>query len=166
MSDASKTQKNKREAELEKDWKQVKDWLREHPDYLRGDGALLSELHLWNRAANVVEFGPAALTRMSADKSREKAARKELEQIAQANFAAQAQTHAAVIDLLESRNHSDLARRVDDTAQLRFGLAGGVIAAIGLMTGRLKKDSTMPMGPSICGSAMAYILIAMPYLIL
>ncbi|MBQ1541115.1 MAG: DUF484 family protein [Caulobacteraceae bacterium] len=128
MSDASKTQKNKREAELEKDWKQVKDWLREHPDYLRGDGALLSELHLWNRAANVVEFGPAALTRMSADKSREKAARKELEQIAQANFAAQAQTHAAVIDLLESRNHSDLARRVDDTAQLRFGLAGGVIA--------------------------------------
>lgn len=34
MSDASKTQKNKREAELEKDWKQVKDWLREHPDYL------------------------------------------------------------------------------------------------------------------------------------
>ena len=44
-------------------------------------------------------------------------------------------------------------------------LAGGVIAAIGLMTGRLKKNSAMPMGPSICGSAMAYILIAMPYMI-
>ena len=44
-------------------------------------------------------------------------------------------------------------------------LAGGVIAAIGLMSGRLKKDSVMPMGPSICGSAMAYILIAMPLLI-
>ena len=39
--------------------------------------------------------------------------------------------HPAVIDLLESRNHADLARRIDDLAQLRFGLTGGVIALEG-----------------------------------
>ena len=51
--------------------------------------------------------------------------------MARANFAAQAQTHAAVIDLLEARNHSDLGRRVDDLARLRFGLAAGVLALEG-----------------------------------
>jgi uncharacterized protein len=47
------------------------------------------------------------------------------------NFAAQAQTHGAVIDLLEARNHADLARRVADLAHLRFGLACGVVALEG-----------------------------------
>ena len=51
--------------------------------------------------------------------------------MARANFTAQAQTHAAVIDLLESRNHADLARRIDDLARLRFGLAAGVVALEG-----------------------------------
>ena len=51
-----------------------------------------------------------------------------MEATARANFLAQAQTHGAVVDLLDSRNHSDLARRVDDLAQHRFGLAAGVIA--------------------------------------
>jgi uncharacterized protein YigA (DUF484 family) len=32
------------------------------------------------------------------------------------------------VDLLDSHNHSDLARHVDDLAQHRFGLAAGVIA--------------------------------------
>ena len=32
------------------------------------------------------------------------------------------------LDLLEARNHSDLARRLDEVAQGRFGLAGAVIA--------------------------------------
>ncbi|HEX4180774.1 MAG TPA: DUF484 family protein, partial [Caulobacteraceae bacterium] len=69
-----------------------------------------------------------ALARLSAAKTREKAARRQLEATARANFAAQAQTHAAVVDLLEARNHSDLARRVDEIARLRFGLIAGVIA--------------------------------------
>jgi uncharacterized protein YigA (DUF484 family) len=51
-----------------------------------------------------------------------------VEEVARANFSAQAQTHGAVVDLLDSRNHSDLARRVDDIARQRFGLAAGVIA--------------------------------------
>ena len=68
---------------------------------------------------------------MTAAKTRETSVRKHLEAMAQANFAAQAQAHAAVVDLLEARNHSDLARRVDEAAKLRFGLVCGVIGLEG-----------------------------------
>ncbi len=112
---------------LEKDWKTVSGFLREHASLIREDADLLADLGLWIKASNIVEFGPAALARLSAAKIREKAARHQLEATARANFAAQAQTHAAVIDLLEARNHADLARRVDEIARLRFGLVAGVI---------------------------------------
>jgi uncharacterized protein YigA (DUF484 family) len=132
VSDSPKTPKDaaqaKAAAALAKDWKLVSAFLREHPNLIRGDSDLLSDLGLWLRADNIIEFGPAALARLSADKSREKAARRELEITARANFAAQAQTHAAVVDLLEARNHADLARRLDEAAQRRFGLAAGIIA--------------------------------------
>jgi uncharacterized protein len=128
LSDTSKEPKSSITRALEKDWQTVGDFLREHPNLIREDSGLLADLGLWVRASNIVEFGPAALARLSAAKTREKAARRQLEATARANFAAQAQTHAAVIDLLEARNHSDLARRVDEIARLRFGLAAGVIA--------------------------------------
>lgn len=132
MSESPKTPKDRAETKaseaLAKDWKVVGAFLREHPGLIRGDSDLLSDLGLWLRADNIIEFGPAALARLSADKSREKAARRELETTARANFAAQAQTHAAVVDLLESRNHADLARRLDETARLRFGLITAAIA--------------------------------------
>ena len=112
---------------LEKDWKTVSAFLREHVGLIREDADLLSDLGLWIKAANIVEFGPAALAHLSAAKTREKAARRRLEATARANFAAQAQTHAAVVDLMEARNHADLARRVDEIARLRFGLVAGVV---------------------------------------
>ena len=128
MSEASKPPKTDIDPALEKDWKTVSGFLRQHPGLIREDTDLLSDLGLWLKAANIVEFGPAALARLSAAKTREKVARRELEATARANFAAQAQTHAAVVDLLEARNHADLARRVDEIARLRFGLTAGVIA--------------------------------------
>src|SRR5579872_335539 len=109
-------------------WADAREVLLAHRKQIRADAALLSELGLRLAGDNIVEFGPAALARLSADKTREKAARRQLEATARANFAAQAQTHAAVVDLLEARNHADLARRVDETARLRFGLVTGVIA--------------------------------------
>ena len=131
MSETSKELKSAADSAqaraLEKDWKTVSAFLREHAGMIREDADLLSDLGLWIRAANIVEFGPAALARLSAAKTREKAARRQLEATARANFAAQAQTHAAVIDLMEARNHADLARRVDEIARLRFGLVAGVI---------------------------------------
>lgn len=113
---------------LAKDWRLVRAFLREHAGLVREDAELLADLGLWIKADNVVEFGPAALARLSAAKTRERAARTRIEATARANFAAQAQTHAAVVDLLEARNHADLARRLDETARLRFGLTAAVIA--------------------------------------
>jgi uncharacterized protein YigA (DUF484 family) len=128
LSETSKSPKAGPSGALAKDWKLVSDFLREHAGLIRDDAELLADLGLWIKADNIVEFGPAALVRLSAAKTREKVARTRIEATARANFAAQAQTHAAVTDILEARNHADLARRVDDTARLRFDLVAGVIA--------------------------------------
>ncbi len=39
--------------------------------------------------------------------------------------------------------------------------AAGIYAAAGLVSGKLKSSDHMPLGPFICGSAMAYIFIAL-----
>jgi uncharacterized protein YigA (DUF484 family) len=109
----------------------IREFLKGHPEFVRNDPGLLEALGLRIDAANVVDFGPAALTRVVEAHKREAGARKQLEATARANFAAQAQTHAAVIDILEARNHADLARRVDELATLRFGLVSAVIAVEG-----------------------------------
>jgi len=119
------------------DWAKVRPWLLAHPERVRQDDDLLASLGLW-RKANVVEFGPAALGRLEAVAARESDARKAIEQVARANFAAQAQTHGAVVEILESRNHSDLARRLDVAARERFNLVTATIA--------LEADGSVPFG--------------------
>lgn len=109
----------------------VRRFLADNPEFLRADPSLLEELGLRPDAANIIDFGPAALARVHEAHRRENAARKHLEATARANFAAQAQTHGAVVDMLDARNHADLARRVDELAQLRFGLVAGVVALEG-----------------------------------
>jgi len=111
MGEAGRNNTKAAETALEKDWRIVSGFLREHPDMIREDAELLADLDLRLRTENIVDFGPAALARLSEAKVREKSARIQLEQTARSNFAAQAQSHAAVVDILESRNHSDLARR-------------------------------------------------------
>lgn len=118
-------------AEASAGWPSVRAFLMNHPNLLREDPELMSELGLKLDAANVLEFGPAALARQIDAHRRESTARVQLEATARANFAAQAQCHAGVIDILESRSNSDLARRLDETAQLRFGLAAGAVAVEG-----------------------------------
>lgn len=110
---------------------EVRRFLADNREFLLSDTALMAELGLRPDAANVVEFGPAALARVHEAHKKESKARRHLEATARANFAAQAQTHGAVVDLLDARNHADLARRVDELAQLRFGLAAGVVALEG-----------------------------------
>jgi uncharacterized protein len=128
MGEAGRSKTKTAEIALQKDWQVVSGFLREHPQMIRDDADLLADLDLRLRTENIVDFGPAALARLSEAKVREKSARIQLEQTARSNFAAQAQSHAAVIDILESRNHSDLARRLEEIAQLRFGLVTGVMA--------------------------------------
>jgi uncharacterized protein YigA (DUF484 family) len=107
----------------------VRRFLSDNPEFLTGDHGLLDELGLKVAAGgNVVEFAPAAMARIHAAHQQEATQRQYLEETARANFSAQAQTHGAVVDLLDARNHSDLARRVDELAQQRFGLAAGIIA--------------------------------------
>ena len=106
----------------------VRRFLSDNPQFLTGDDGLLDELGLKIAQGNVVDFGPAALARVHAAHQREASQRQQIEETARANFSAQAQTHGAVVDLLDARNHTDLARRVDELAQQRFGLAAGVIA--------------------------------------
>lgn len=112
-------------------WPSVRAFLASHPNLVREDAELMGELGLRLNAANVVEFGPTALARHIDAHRRESTARLQLEATARANFAAQAQCHAGVVDLLESRSNSDLARRLDETAQLRFGLIAGAVAVEG-----------------------------------
>ncbi|PVM75185.1 DUF484 family protein [Caulobacter radicis] len=109
----------------------VRDFLREQPDVLREDVDLLADLGLKLDTGNVVEFGHVAIARAAAAREREAEVRRTIEDTARANMSAQAQVHAAVIDLLDARNHSDLARRVDEMAALRFSLAAGTVALEG-----------------------------------
>src|SRR5512143_884250 len=106
----------------------VRRFLADNPDFLREDDGLLAELGLKLAAGNVVDFGPAALARVHAAHQREALQRQQIEEIARANFSAQAQTHGAVVDLLDARNHSDLAWRVDELAKQRFGLTAAIVA--------------------------------------
>ena len=108
-------------------WPEVRGWLQTHAQTLLDDRSLLEEIGLRPHGRNVVDFGAAALTRLEAVAEREAGARREIEMIARANFAAQTQTHVATLDLMEARNHSDLARRLDGAAQGRFGLALSLI---------------------------------------
>lgn len=119
-------------------WPAIRAWLQAHPQILLDDRSLLEEIGLKPHGRNVVEFGRAALTRLEDAAEREADARKRVEAIARANFAAQTQTHVAALDLMEARNPSDLARRLDAVAQGRFGLSG---AAIGL-----EKPGGVPFG--------------------
>jgi len=106
----------------------VRRFLSDNPDFLREDGGLLDELGLKLAGGNVVDFGPAALARVHAAHQREAMQRQQLEAVARANFSAQAQTHGAVIDLLDARDHADLTQRLDGLARQRFGLACAVVA--------------------------------------
>ena len=112
-------------------WPSVRAFLQNHPNLVREDAELLSQMGLKINAANVLEFGPTALAHHIEAHRRESTARIELETVSRANFSAQAQCHAGVVDLLESRNNADLARRLDETAQLRFGLVCGGLAVEG-----------------------------------
>lgn len=137
MSEAGQSTRTKagkalpKAAQASAGWPSVRAFLVNHPNLVREDAELLSHLGVRIDAKNIVDFAPAALARHIDAHRRESSARRELEATARANFAAQAQCHAGVVDLLESRSNSDLARRLDETAQLRFGLLAGGVAVEG-----------------------------------
>jgi uncharacterized protein len=112
-------------------WDEVRNYLVTHGEHLRRDAALLRELGLRPAPGNVVEFAPPTVTRLEGDLKREIAARKAIEAVAEANFKTQAQIQSAVLDLLESRSHTDLSRRVEESARRYFDLATATLALEG-----------------------------------
>lgn len=109
----------------------VRNVLLANSGWLRDDTQLLADLGLRLDAANIVDFGPVALSRVSAAHQRESSERIRLETMARANYAAQTQTHAAVTDVLLANSLTDLALRVDQLARQRFGLVMGSLALEG-----------------------------------
>ena len=109
----------------------IRAFLRDRPDFLHSDGELMQALGVRPDAANVVDFGPEALSRVARAHRQETSVRRRLEATAEANFEAQARTHDVVLELIGARCHADLALRLDDLARERFGLAAAVIALEG-----------------------------------
>ena len=113
------------------DWDAVREWLRDNPDLLRDDEELLAALGLRSAMSNVVALMPPHVAQLKEERDRALRARRSLEQLAKANYDVQEHAQAAVLQLLEARSNSDLARRVDETARRHFNLAGAAIALEG-----------------------------------
>jgi uncharacterized protein len=120
------------------DYQTLRDLLPDFVDDIKRDQALLTSLGLQAKTRNLIDFGPAALARLEARAFRDFDVRRQLEATAKANFDAQSEAHALILSLLDSRNHSDLARRLNEEARVRFGLSAAVIA--------LEDTASVPLG--------------------
>ncbi|HEY1753223.1 MAG TPA: DUF484 family protein [Caulobacteraceae bacterium] len=109
----------------------IRAFLKSRPDFVLGDAELMDALGVRPHAANVIEFGPEALSRVARAHREEAGVRRQLERVAEANFEAQSRTHEAVIEVIAARSHTDLARRLDELARGHFGLAAAVMALEG-----------------------------------
>lgn len=108
----------------------IRAFLRSRPDFIRADPELMQALGVRLDAANVIDFGPEALSRVAQAHKRESRVRRRIEAVARANFDGQAKTHDAALHLMGATGHADLAARLDDIAQ-GLGLATAVIALEG-----------------------------------
>lgn len=133
------------------EWVSLRRYLLDHPDLITQDFALLKSLNLTSSSKRLIEFGPAALARLEARAVRDFDARRRLENTMRANFDAQTEAHELVLSLLDARHHADLAFRLNEGAQKRFGL---VCATVGL-----EDTSSVPLGwKSLADGGVDYIL--------
>ena len=109
----------------------IRAFLTGRPGFLLGDPELMQALGVRPDAANVIDFGPEALSRAARAHRQETSVRRRLEQVAAANYDAQIRTHEAVVEVIAAKNHSDLARRLDELSRSHFGLAAAVMALEG-----------------------------------
>jgi len=120
------------------DWQTLRRQLTRHADALHRDKALLDALGLQPKTRHLIDFGPAALSRLEQRALKDFDVRRQLEMTAKANFDAQNQTHGLVLALMEARNHADLARRLNEESRARFGLIAATIA--------LEDTAPIPLG--------------------
>jgi uncharacterized protein len=110
------------------EWSHVAALLEDHRDQLLGDHELLHRLGLRHRAVTLLEFGPAALSKLEDRALKDFDARRRLESTMNANFDAQCQTHEMALSLMESRHLSDLALRLNAQSVIRFSMVKAVLA--------------------------------------
>ncbi|MCH8488599.1 MAG: DUF484 family protein [Oceanicaulis sp.] len=79
-------------------------WLRANPDVIAGDPDLLARVHEHLTQSGVVDLGAHARRKLEAELARARATNAALIALAKANLAAQAQTHAAILAVLECEN--------------------------------------------------------------
>lgn len=120
------------------DYQTLRRLLPEYAQQIRQDPATLEALNLQPKARTLIDFGPAALSRLEARALRDFDMRRQLEMTARANFDAQSQAHALALELMQSRNLSDLAQRLSREARNRFGLITATIA--------LEDTAPIPLG--------------------
>ncbi|ESQ85775.1 hypothetical protein AEAC466_00960 [Asticcacaulis sp. AC466] len=119
-------------------WQALRRHLIDHADDIVRDKALLEALGLQPKSRHLIDFGPAALSRLEARALKDFDVRRQLEMTAKANFDAQSQTHGLCLALMEARNHSDLARRLQEEARNRFGLVAATLS--------LEDTAPVPLG--------------------
>jgi hypothetical protein len=135
VSDAGRTTKTKPAdaalmRALERDWKTVAGFLRDHPQFILEDTTCWPN---WACAGNSTTSSSSD-RRPWRDSPRPRPAKAPPARSWKHRDGQLRRPGAdprAVVDLLEARNHADLARRLDEVAQLRFGLLGAVIALEG-----------------------------------
>ncbi len=137
------------------DWHTLRRHLVNHApkflDEIANDVALLNALGLQPKSKHLIDFGPAALSKLEQRALKDFDIRRQLELTAKANFDAQNQTHAMILSLLEARNHSDLARRLNDESRQRFGLVAATVA--------LEDTAPVPLGwKSLDDGGVDYII--------
>ena len=107
------------------EWSEILAILEANPERLRHDLRLLDKLGLMVKSKHLIDFGPASLARLEARAMQNLNAKHDIESTARAHYDAQTQTHELVLNLMDSRNLSDLAGRFEREVQARFGLAAG-----------------------------------------
>lgn len=118
-------------AQADADWMVLREHVWAFRDHLRTDQPLLNGLGLKAVPPNLVEFGPIMVARLEEAREREMSAREQVEALARANHDAQLETLRSLLHLLNARNNSDLARRLDELAQEHFGLLTATVAIEG-----------------------------------
>lgn len=108
--------------------------LRARPELIRKDPVLMAELSAYADDGNLVDINRAARLRMEAEIRRLKAHNDRLLMLSRANLAAQAQTHAAAVSIVEAESVEELDRT----------LAARVAGPLGLDVARVFIESYVP----------------------
>jgi uncharacterized protein YigA (DUF484 family) len=127
----------------------VRDYLRQHPDLVREDGALLALIAEVDNEDGIVDLAGAARSKLLEEVRQLKALNTGIVETARANLAIQSQVHMAVLGLLESESMATLDSKI----------ASRVTGALGIDVCRvyIEGHAPLPKGEAILGCSAGLI---------